>query len=186
VSTREILHGAGNPIAFGGTGYSGIVVEDKSHLLVTLFGDDLVARVDVETGEPTSLFSTGDGPVNVAMRTGNANRQTHGPVNPEPRMGETERGQPTELGLPGRTALPLSIRPLQNPVRGNLALALENTAPGSVRLAMFNASGRLVRRDVRDAAPTANLDTSTLPAGIYFVKVFQDGQSASTKVVIAR
>ena len=51
---------------------------------------------------------------------------------------------------------------------------------------MFDASGRLVWRTIHDAVPTAVLDTSSLPAGVYFVKAFQDGQSASTKVVIAR
>lgn len=92
-----------------------------------------------------------------------------------------------DMGLPDPNApagdQAVNLRCLPNPCRGQAVLTYEAPAGALVRLSLFDALGRRVRRYAphRQAAGTQAivLDTSRLPAGTYFLR-FSAAESVHT------
>jgi YVTN family beta-propeller protein len=66
--TRAVLHDAASPVAFGGTGYTGLALDGEDHLYVTLYGDDLCARLRLPDFTVDATFATGGGPGSIVLR----------------------------------------------------------------------------------------------------------------------
>jgi hypothetical protein len=86
-------------------------------------------------------------------------------------------------------ALSLSCEP--NPFRTKTAISLQPTADSQARLAVFDASGRCVRRFTVNRTPCVVWNGTDdfgqpLSSGAYFVRVDAQGEHASTRVVLQR
>jgi hypothetical protein len=79
-----------------------------------------------------------------------------------------------------------AIKVFPNPASGQLTLTLEAPAAGEWQL--FHADGRLALRQLLQAGRSAyEVDVSALPPGMYFYRVFLEGQPAgSGKVSVVR
>ena len=67
-STGAVVHDAGSPLQFGGSGYSALAWDDSGYLYVTLYDDDAVAKLRVSDETVIDAFSTGDGPGSIVLR----------------------------------------------------------------------------------------------------------------------
>ncbi|MBN2536706.1 SBBP repeat-containing protein [candidate division WOR-3 bacterium] len=80
----------------------------------------------------------------------------------------------------------------QNPVRDRALLRLALPGAGPAKLRMYDVAGSLVLPEQRFMARTGGavaavqLDTRPLPAGVYFLKLSQDGQEVGRKLVVQR
>ncbi len=80
----------------------------------------------------------------------------------------------------------ISINAFPNPATNALNLQMENAAPGSYTLQVFNLNGgNLISEDmeVTGANQTTTVNTSNWPAGVYTVTVEKDGSRKSILVV---
>ncbi|MCB9349689.1 MAG: T9SS type A sorting domain-containing protein [Lewinellaceae bacterium] len=95
-------------------------------------------------------------------------------------------GYQTPLRLDSTTpirgaALEQAVKVFPNPVEERLTIQVD--AEGLKQLWLFNASGQQVAQQKWGGVST-RLDVSTLPAGLYFVKVSAEGGIAGQKVVV--
>lgn len=91
----------------------------------------------------------------------------------------------------GAGTRPLALRALgPNPVRNRIRLTLESDRSRGLELSMFDVAGRRVwsgHERVRAGTSTLTLDgPSSLPSGIYFVRVRDGNLSVGRKVLILR
>jgi hypothetical protein len=104
-----------------------------------------------------------------------------------------EWGVPLEVGGPAPAALGFLRSPVPNPARGWTALSYSIPRAGRVRLEIFDATGRRVRRLVdaeRGAGPgtagwngTAD-DGTRLRSGVYFVRLDGPGVRTARRLVV--
>lgn len=84
----------------------------------------------------------------------------------------------------------LQVRPLRNPARGALALALVARAGMELHAGLHDVTGREVRsyHAVMQGAGAGGLnwDVSRLPAGLYFVRMQQGDQQVVARVTLLR
>ena len=72
----------------------------------------------------------------------------------------------------------LSVYP--NPTEGIMTLSMQK---GLGEVSIFNTLGELVfQADIQ--SPTADIDLSSLPSGIYFLKVCSDTETLTRKIVL--
>jgi len=79
-----------------------------------------------------------------------------------------------------------AIKVFPNPASGQLTLTIENPASGEWQL--FHADGRLaLRQSLQAGRSVYEVDVAALPPGMYFYRVFLEGQPAgSGKVSVVR
>ena len=100
-------------------------------------------------------------------------------------------GAPASLTADGEAEAPpaLSVSAYPNPAHERLAVSVEVPAPGAVTVAVYDLLGREVAVLHEGAAPAGplalTLDTSSLPAGVYVVRVQGTGAVAAARVVVA-
>lgn len=86
-------------------------------------------------------------------------------------------------------AHPVSIRAVPNPFNPSTTIEFTLPARGHVRVGIYDASGRLVRRllDEERAPGTHHVPYSTRSAsGVYFARVETAGTTASTKIIVLK
>jgi len=69
LSDLAVLNDSVTPIQFGGTGYSRMAADGAGYLYVTLYGDDLIARLETTGYTVDATYATGDGPGSISLRT---------------------------------------------------------------------------------------------------------------------
>jgi hypothetical protein len=81
----------------------------------------------------------------------------------------------------------ISVRLSPNPVKNKLSIELEGFNPGTVRLQLFDWKGVLRRDETRRLFDGRDLVTMmfSLPPGIYFLIISQEGRSYKRKVVVS-
>ncbi|MCX6844901.1 MAG: hypothetical protein NTX53_21780 [candidate division WOR-3 bacterium] len=94
-----------------------------------------------------------------------------------------------KASLPRATVLSLSCEP--NPFRTRTAISLQLTADSPAGLAIFDASGRLVRTLTVNRTPNAVWDGKDefgqpLPSGAYFILCDVAGEHSATRLVLQR
>lgn len=273
LSTREVLHSFADPIAFGGTGYAGMLADGFGNLYVTLYGDDLLVRVRLLDCAPDAAYPSGDGPSWVALlpeapvpvrllafsaqstergvdvrwtvdRDADAARFTvaraiggaastdavispcapaemdatwtvvaevaasdlaTGPEGQTARVIDADAPagsltyrlsatlrdgsievlglRETQHALPSHP--PLVVRPVMNPARGALALAISGSGDIPVHVSLIDAAGRVVAAtQIGGGATSAAWDMSGIAPGIYFVRATQGARNAVSRVVL--
>jgi len=110
-------------------------------------------------------------------------------ASPEP-AGDTPRnGQALEAFTPGSSGLALSQN-TPNPARNETRIIYSLSRPEPVRLKLYSTAGELVRTLVQENQSAGNhsvtLDTSGLPAGVYFYRLEASGTPRTKKLFILR
>ncbi len=100
---------------------------------------------------------------------------------------------PIETGINGDESSPVfsqtGLLVFPNPVSTAASVRIQTQSPAQARLQVFDISGRTVRSETIELASgenTAVVDVSTLPSGLYTVRVASGGASRSTRMVVAR
>jgi len=115
------------------------------------------------------------------------------PIGPKLNAFTAVSGGPTAVALTDPTPARTRLRAAPNPVVGSTSIRFELPAPGPVRLAVFDASGRLVRRLLETTLPAGPQAAAwdgrddrgaRLPAGIYFANLDAEGASLQSKIVL--
>lgn len=162
----------------------------EAELTLTYTEDDL-SRLGLSS-EAALEVTTADGEsVPVRRRDADANTLTVGPVTGAVDLviwGETRPVGPAQAPAAGRIAL---AAPAPNPTTGRAVLTYALPAPvRRLRLAVHDALGREVRVLADGAhqagSHTARLDLSTLPAGVYLVRLDAEGDTAAQRVTVIR
>ena len=176
-------------------GYEFSVVTDSSdvYLLKTnANGDTLWTRTfgDIHDDEGYSVTQTSDGGYIIAGYT-----NSFGAGSYDVYLIKTDSfGNVASVAEPKASptrvsALSLTCEP--NPFRTRTAISLQLTANSPAALAIFDASGRLVRTFTVNRAPHTVWDGKDelgqpLPSGAYFMRLDAGDQHASTRVVLQR
>lgn len=172
ISTREVLHGSGNPILVGGTGYSGLVSDGKGSLYVALFEDDAVARLRTSDNSLAGIYAGGDGPVVLTLR--------HVSQAEEP----NRKAAPVISVRDADLASPGSFRIASQPARGAAVLVFENPPSAGLRMDLIDVLGRRVSEwNGTVSGSTVRWDVSGIAAGVYTLRAV-DGNIRSTRRLV--
>jgi subtilisin family serine protease len=117
------------------------------------------------------------------------------PVGPKLNAFAAVSGGPTAVAVVDRAPTRARVRAAPNPMSGAAAIRFELPTAGSVRLALFQASGRRVRTLVEGQRPAGSHVAAwdgrddrgeSLPGGIYFAKLEAAGETRSAKIALIR
>jgi FlgD Ig-like domain len=101
---------------------------------------------------------------------------------------------PTSVEIPNASALSLSAA-IPNPFNPSTTLRYTTPVEGSVRLSIFDASGRFVRDLVRDVRPAGEHEArwdgftaagTAASSGVYFVRLESAGETRTRKIVLLK
>jgi hypothetical protein len=81
-----------------------------------------------------------------------------------------------------KTAASISLYP--NPATDHISIAFAGGVDHEVTL--FNANGQTMIRPAMVTANSVLLNVSSMPAGVYFIRIVQDGTTETSKVIIRR
>lgn len=118
-------------------------------------------------------------------------KQADAPVSPKPEQDEPAPSKPfmsteiDELKQPIQKFVLLGLYP--NPVQESLTLHYSLNQSADLQITLYDKAGRLVKTIQNKRSPggvfTRRIDTTRLPAGIYFLKIFVDNQSHSVRMI---
>lgn len=96
--------------------------------------------------------------------------------------------QPVGISEPGKKTTPDDLIIYPNPAKDKVTLAFENTAPGKLRVDIFNLSGMNVRSIDIGFRPEGKheviFNSASLTPGTYIVRVTDGNRSLSSKLII--
>jgi len=114
------------------------------------------------------------------------------PIGPKLNAFTAVSGGPTAVSVSEATPRRAGVRVAPNPARGPATIRFDLPQAGPVRLSVFNAAGRLVRRLESGVRPAGSHVAvwdgyddrgAPLPAGIYFAALDTPGGATSSKIV---
>jgi hypothetical protein len=139
----------------------------------------------------TDLPANGTFPFAHGFRDGDTGSWTGGQF--DPAVGNDTPGAPNAVVVanePGTPASELSLVVDNNPVSHHANIRFELPEAASVRLAVYDATGReiaiLVDGDRAAGASNATLDAMSLAPGVYVLRLTAGGQSVSRSVTVVR
>lgn len=96
--------------------------------------------------------------------------------------------QVSTVGMAENIALQASLGAAPNPADGNLSITFATLSTGTATISFFDAAGRIAAEqnvNVASAGLTrTEMNTTTIPQGIYLVKIAVNGSTAWTRVAI--
>jgi hypothetical protein len=96
--------------------------------------------------------------------------------------------QISAVGIADAAALQASLLAAPNPADGNLSISFATLSSGTAVISFYDAAGRLAAEENVNASAggytRTEINTTTIPQGIYLVKIAVNGNAAWTRVAI--
>ena len=94
---------------------------------------------------------------------------------------------PDVTGIDQQVLIPIKTNVYPNPSAGIFTLNIDHDYSGQLELEVYNASGALVKREIRSwSGQEETIDLSAVPEGMYYLKIKGDSFKSTTQLIIIK
>ena len=98
-----------------------------------------------------------------------------------------QKWMPDITGIDKQVLIPVETNVYPNPSAGIFTLKLGHDYSGQLELEVYNASGALVKREIRSwSGRVATIDLSAAPEGMYYLNIKCDSFKSTTPLIIIK